>query len=136
MRQFLVVPPDVFTTDGVEIIHGGVEADGAGDVRSAGLEPMRRVLVLGLVVADAQDHFTAALIGRHGVEHFRASPQHADAGGPANFMAGEGEEITAEGLNIHRQMPGALRAIHEGGDAEFARAGAEVGNGSNRAHGI
>ncbi len=69
------------------------------------------VLELGLVVVDGQNHFAAALIRRHGVEQFLPSPQHADAGRPANLVAGEREEIAADGLHVHRQMPGTLRML-------------------------
>ena len=128
--------PDVFAADGVEIIHRGVQADRAGNVRRAGLEPMRRVLEFRLVVADAQNHFAAALIRRHGVENFLPSPQHADAGRPANFVAGERKKIAADGLHVHGQMPGALRAVHERDDAQLARAGAKFGHGIQRAQRI
>ena len=97
-------------------------------------KPMRRFLELGLLVFDGQNHFAAALIRRHGVEQFLPSPQHADAGRPANFVAGEREEIAADGLHVHGHVPGALRAVHERGDAELARAGAKVGDGIHRAH--
>ena len=36
-------------------------------------------------------------------------------------------------LHIHRQMPGALRAVHKRGDAELARAGAKFGDRIHRA---
>ena len=132
-RQFLVVLPDVFPANGVEVIHCGVQTNRAGNVRRAGLEPVRRVLELGLLIFDRQNHFTAALIRRHGVEQFLPSPQHADAGRPADFVAGEREEIAADGLHVHRTMPGALRGVHERRDAELPRAGAQVGNRIHRA---
>ena len=53
--------------------------------------------------------------------------------GRAHFVAGEREEIAAERLHIDRHVPGALRAIDEGGHAERARAAAEFGGGIDRA---
>jgi hypothetical protein len=90
---------------------------------------VRRGLEFGLLVFDGQNHFTAALIRRHGVEQFLPSPQNADAGRAANLVAGERKEITTDGLHVHRQMPGALRAVHERGDAELVRAGTHFGDG-------
>ena len=46
-------------------IDRGAEADRAGDVRRAGLEPVRRLLELGLLEGDVEDHVAAALPGRH-----------------------------------------------------------------------
>ena len=91
-------------------------------------------LEFGLVVADGQNHFAAALIRRHGVENLLPAPQHADAGRPANLVAGEREEIAADGLHVHRHMPGALRAVHQRDDAELARAGAQFGDRIHHAH--
>ena len=128
--------PDVFAADGVKIVHRGVQADRAGDVRRAGLEPMRRVFEFRLVVADGQNHFAAALIRRHGVEQFLPSPQNANAGRSANLVAGKRKEIAADGLHVHGTMPGTLRAIHERDDAKFPRPGAKFGNGIHRAERI
>jgi hypothetical protein len=50
--------------------------------------------------------------------------KHADAGGAADFVAGEGEEIATHLLHIHGHVPGTLRTVHQRGDAELARAGA------------
>ena len=70
--EFLVVLRDVVAADAVEIIHRGVQADGAGNIRRAGLEPVRRVLPRALMKIDGQNHFAAALIRRHVFEHVPA----------------------------------------------------------------
>ena len=105
--------------DVVEVIHRRVQPDGAGDVRRAGLESVRRVFPGALLEIHVQNHFAAALIRRHGFEHFLAAIQNADAGRPAHFVAGEREEIAADFLHVDRAMAGALRGIHERGDAEL-----------------
>src|ERR1041385_6269602 len=110
------MPPDVFAADGVEITHRGVQADWAGNVRRAGLEPVRRVLEFRLIVTDAQNHFAAALIRWHGVENFLSSPQNADAGRPANLVAAENKKIATDLLHVHRTMPRTLRAVHQRDD--------------------
>ena len=76
-----------------------------------------------------QDHLPAALIRRHGFEHFLPAIQHADARRPAHLVAGEGEEIAADLLHVEGRVPGALRGIHERRDAELARARAEFATG-------
>lgn len=53
MREFLVMFPDIFPANGIEVIHRRVQADGAGNVRGPGLEPVRRGFEFRLVVADA-----------------------------------------------------------------------------------
>src|ERR1035437_4477294 len=53
VREFLVMLPNVFATDGVEIIYRAVQTDWAGDVRRASLETMRRFLELRLLIFDA-----------------------------------------------------------------------------------
>jgi len=134
--QFLVVTPDVVAADGVQVIHGGMQADGAGNIGRAGFKPVGGGFEFRLVIADGQDHLAPALIGRHAIEHFLASVKGADAGGAANLVAGEGEEIAADGLHIHGQVAGALGTIHEGYNAAFPRAGAELGDGIHGAHGV
>jgi hypothetical protein len=48
--------------------------------------------------------------------------------GQEHLVAGEGEKIAADGLHVHGHVPGALRGVHECGDAEPACAGAQVGD--------
>jgi hypothetical protein len=53
VREFLVMLPDVFATDDVEVVHRRVQTDRAGNVWRASLETMRRFLEFGLLVFDA-----------------------------------------------------------------------------------
>ena len=56
--------------NGVEILHRCVQADGAGNVRRACLEFVGRMFPGTVLEIDTQNHFAAALIGRHRFEHF------------------------------------------------------------------
>ena len=71
---------------------------------------MRRVLPGALLIIDGQNHFAAALVRRHGFEHFLPAIEHADAGRAAHFVAGEREEIATDLLHIQRTMCPALCA--------------------------
>ena len=79
------------------------------------------VLPGALLVLDVQDHLAAALIWRHGFEHFLASIQNTDARRPAHLVSREGEEVAADFLHVKRAVPGALRGIDERRHAELAR---------------
>src|SRR5690349_2031484 len=55
--QFLIMMGDVFAANSVEVIHRGMQSDGAGNIRSACFEPMRRRLPGALMIVDGQNHF-------------------------------------------------------------------------------
>ena len=122
--------------DGVQIIHGGVQADGAGEIGRAGLEFVRRRLPGAVEKIHAGDHVAAALERRHFLQQFAPAIEDADAGRAANFVAGKGEEIAADFLHVHRAVAGALGGVHQGDDAAAAGAGAEFGGGIDRAEGV
>jgi hypothetical protein len=84
----------------LEEIHRGAQADGAGNVRRAGLEFVGQGVVGGLLEAHGQNHVAAALPGRHALEQRLAAVQHADAGGAEHLVAGEGVEIAAQFLHV------------------------------------
>ncbi len=134
--EFLVVAEDFGAAEGVEIIHGGVEADGSGDVRGAGFEAEGGGFVLALVEIDVGDHFAAAVEGGEGVEELFASVECADAGGAAHFVSGNGEEIAADLLDVERAVSGALGGVDEGDDVFFAGFAAEFGGGIDGAEGV
>ena len=68
----------------------------------------------------------------HGSE-ISAAEESAASSGRAHFVAGEGEEIAAEFLDIDRHVARALGGIDQSGDAQFARTGAKVIHGIDRA---
>jgi hypothetical protein len=89
---------------GREVIDGGAEADGAGDVRRAGLELVRQLVVGGLLEGDRRDHVAAALVGRHRLEQGGLAVEHADAGRAVHLVPREGVEVAAERLHVHRHV--------------------------------
>src|SRR5690606_11291617 len=94
--ELLIVAEDFGAAQSVEIIHGGVEADGSGDVRSAGFESEGSRFVLAFVKIDVGNHFAAAVKRGEGIEEIFASVKRADSGGAAHFMSGNREEIAAD----------------------------------------
>ena len=104
-----------------EVINGRGEADRAGDVRRAGLEPVGRFFERAFFQSDADDHFAAAVPGRHRFQNFGAAVERADPGRSTHLVAGEGQEIAAQLLDIDRQMSGALRRIDQRDGADRAR---------------
>jgi len=50
--QILIMAPDLFTTNRIQIIHGRVQTDRTGNIRRPSLKALRCLLELGLVVAD------------------------------------------------------------------------------------
>ena len=61
-------------------------------------------------------HFSASLIGWHGIEPFFFSVENADTGGPIHFMSREYIEIYVECLHIDRLMQCALRPVDKYGN--------------------
>ena len=59
---------NVFEADGFEIVDGGGEADGSGDIGRASLESGGWGFVGAAIEGDGEDHFTAAMPGGHGFE--------------------------------------------------------------------
>ena len=107
--------------EAVHVVDRGAQADRAGDVRRAGFEFVRQLVVSCLLECDGTDHVAAALIRRHGVEQRRFAVQHADAGRPVNLVAGEGVEIAVERLHVHLHVRHGLRAIHQHGNVVAVR---------------
>src|SRR5205085_2973956 len=59
--QRLLVLADRLAANALDEVERNAEPDRAGDVRGAGLEAMRRVLELGVIEIDAEDHAAAGL---------------------------------------------------------------------------
>ena len=99
--------------DAVHEIEGGSEGDGALDVRRAGFELERQLVVGGFFESDFLDHLAAAAPWRQGVENFRAAPEHADAGRGVDLVAGKREEIDAERLHVDADVGDGLRGVDQ-----------------------
>ena len=104
--EFLAVLRDAVAADTVEIIHGGVQPDGTGNVRRAGFESVRRVFPRALMIIDGENHLAAALIRWGFLKPFAPAIQHPEAGRSAHFMCGAREKIAA---NL-RHVDGAMTA--------------------------
>ena len=107
--------------DGAGPVDRGVEADRAGDVRRARLEPRRRGQVGGLVERHLVDHRTAALVGRHRVEDFGPGPQRADPGRAVDLVRRENVEIAIERGDVDRQARRRLAAVEQQLRADLVR---------------
>ena len=131
--EFLVVLRDIVPPDLLQVIHRGVQSHGTRDVRGAGFESVWGLLPGAPLKLHVQDHFPAALIRRHGFEHFRAPIQNPDACWPAHLMPRQDQEIAPNFLHVNGPVPGALRGIHERRHAELARPGAQLHHRIDRA---
>ena len=88
--------------EALDVVDGGGQPDRAGDVRRAGLELVRQLVVGGLLEGHREDHVAAALPRRHRLEQRLAPVEHADAGRAVHLVAGEGVEVAAERAHVDR----------------------------------
>src|SRR5205085_1060259 len=88
-RKIDIVLKDFPTPNSFQIIDRCGETDRAGNVRRAGFETMGRFFVRTFFERNVNDHLTAAVPRRSGLEDFAATIKSADAGGRAHFVTGE-----------------------------------------------
>ena len=122
--------------DVVHVIEGGGEGDGSFDVRRAGFVFERELVVSGFFKRHLLDHLAAAAPRRKRVEDFRTAPEDADAGGRVDLVAGEGEEIGTQGLDVDGQMGGGLGGIDHDERAGLFRGGGHFGDRVDGAEGV
>ena len=113
---------DVVPADCVQIIHRRVQANRPGNIRRAGLEPVRRFFEAALLEFDIENHLPAALISRHFFQQLLPPIKDTDAGRAAHLVAGKREEVAADLLHVHRAMPDALGGVNQRDYAPAARA--------------
>src|SRR5271169_3275941 len=104
---------DVVASELFDEVDRRAEPDRPGNIWGAGLETVRRFLVLGLVESDVKDHLAAALPGRHRDEQIVAAIEHANPGRSVNLMPGQGVEVAAERLYIDWQSRRCLAPVDE-----------------------
>ncbi len=104
---------DIVAPEPLDEVERGAEPDRAGDVGGAGLKPVRRLLVFGLLESDAEDHVAAALPGRHRGEQIVAPIERADPGRSIDLMTGKGIEVAVQRLHIDRQPRRCLAAVDQ-----------------------
>ncbi len=88
------------------------------DVAGAGLEPCRRLLILGPFERHVTNHVAAALPRRRLAQHVFATVQHADAGGAEHLVSGKDIPVSAERLHVHGLVGHGLRAVNEDARAD------------------
>ena len=98
--------------DGGQVIQRDAQADGRGEIRRARLKSVRRFLIRAGEEINVGDHVAAAQEWRHRFQHFAASVEHSDAGGPADFVSGKGQKVTTDFSHIHWTMTDALGTVH------------------------
>ena len=62
-----------------QVVDRRAEGHGSGDVGRAGLETRRRLGELGLLEGHRTDHFSTALVRRHGAEQLLFAPEDTDS---------------------------------------------------------
>ena len=97
--------------EALEVVDGGAEPDRFGDRRRAGLELPRELVGREPLLGDVEDHLAAGEERRRGLEHLGGAPEHADAGGAAHLVAGEGDEVGAPGLHVGGEVGDVLRGV-------------------------
>ncbi|MPM58331.1 hypothetical protein SDC9_105162 [bioreactor metagenome] len=97
--------------DAVQIVDGRSQPDRLSDRRCAGLEAMRRRRIGRALHPDDLDHLAAAEEGRQLLEQVVVTPQHTDAGGTAEFVTGEGQQIHPESRHVGGPLRNALRTV-------------------------
>ena len=134
--EVVVVRGDDVATDRVDIVAGGAEGDGVGDVGRAGFVALGGRLPVRAFVGDRDDHAAAGFIGGELIEERAATVKDADAGGAAHFVAREDEEVTAERLDVDGGVADGLGGVDQGDGADGAGAAAEQGGVVDRAEGV
>ena len=136
LAEGVVVRADRGTSEGIEIIERGVQADGVGDVGRAGFKALGRGLPRRAFVGHGDDHAAAGFVGGHGVEEGAFAVEHADTGGAGHLVSAESEEVAADGLHVDRFVSDGLGGVDHGDGADGAGLGAERGGVGEDAEGV
>ena len=134
--EAVVVGADRGASEGVEVVEGGVEADGVGDVGGAGFVALGGGFPGGAFVGDVDDDAAAGLVGGHRIQKLATSVEDADAGGAGHLVSAEGHEVAADGLDVDRLVSDGLRGVDEREGADGAGFGAEGGGVVEDAEGV
>ena len=96
-----------------QIIHCRTKAHYSGNILRSRFKLLRVALVGRLGECDILNHVPAALIRRQLFQPLRFAVQRANPRRTKNLVAGEGEEVDVERLNVDGNVRGGLRAVHE-----------------------
>ena len=124
-RQVVLALLDGVKADALHVLDGGSQTGRAGGIDRTGLEFMRQLGIDSARARDGFDHLAAGEKRRHFLEQVLPAVQPADAHGAKDLVPGEGEEIRAQLLHIHRHMRRALRAVHDHDRALLVRHGGD-----------
>jgi hypothetical protein len=97
---------------------------------------MAGVPASNLAEANVGDHVAATEERGHGIEQRFATPQHADARRPAEFVRGEGEEVRTPGLHVGGVVGYVLAAVDDGDGAGRVCGVDELLDGCQRAENV
>ena len=125
-RQVMFALLDGVEADALHIPDGSSQTGCTGSVDRAGLKFMRQFGIDGARARDGFDHLAAGEKRRHFLEQVFPAVQPADAHGTKDLVAGEGEEIRAQLLHVHRHVRRALRAVYDHDRALFVRHGGDL----------
>ncbi len=101
--------------------------------RRAGLEPLRRRRVGGVLHRDGLDHRAAGDERRHRVQQLASAVQHANTIGAQHLMAGERREVDVERMEVDRLVRHRLAGVQHRQRADRLRPRDQLGDRSHRA---
>ncbi len=107
----MLVGGDPLHADAGQVVDGRAQPDRLGDRRGAGLELVRRRGVGGRAHGDGLDHLAAAEERREVLQQLLAAPEHADAGRRQHLVAGEGDEVGLQRLDVQHHVRRGLRGV-------------------------
>src|SRR5512136_1865546 len=108
--QGLLVPPHHLHSQGLQVIDGPAEADGAADVRGPPLVPG---VTLGEGVPRCGHPVHGPPAEEEGFDPGASHPEGAGSRGAEHLVAREAEEVAAQGLHVHGDVGNRLGAVHE-----------------------
>jgi len=85
--ELQIVLGDFIAANRVQVIHGRRQADGARDVRCAGLEAVRGLFPRAFLIFHVENHFPAAMVRRHFFQNLVTPIERSNACGTAHFVA-------------------------------------------------
>src|SRR6185503_4356632 len=101
VQQLPLPSPDRVQAYRSDIVQRGTQPHNLGDHRRPRLELGRQGSPCRMLYAYRRDHVTAALVRRHPFQERFPAVEHPDPGWSKSLVAGEGEEVAVQILNVH-----------------------------------
>ena len=134
--QGLLVGSHARHADGLEVVDGGTEPDGGGDVGRAGFELVGDVVEGGVPQVHGVDHLATAQERRHLLQQLGSCPQRTGAGGTQHLVAAEDVEVGTDVLHVHGQVRHGLCAIDQHQRPHLVRLRHHLLHGGDGAQGV